>query len=385
MAVKKEKYFLEFNRDEIFKNLLAVEGHFRNIEKEAHDFGFLNCIVKHLADAEGHADEAISHALVVEGEESSRKFYELRNMIRDLRKRIQSRGMVPEEGIKEVRRIRRFFESFNPSYDVSKCSSCGPIEEVLKRLNIPKTDLREIEEENVDRIVEYLSRKYNVPKPMVRFLETCPVPEPSMFAAFDVSKKEIVLCRGGADAHKISHEFGHYLQIIKGKKPDEKEAEEFAEAEIRGTARWKPYADKQNEANGKGYKKVQPYKGRGKMVTWGEIGVIYGGQHIAKGLERAFDEVDKALGKEGETTFRRPSTLLNLGLGVFLPVIAIYGRVRDPLATLLVVIGGHMSTKVWEYVEEAMVGGSPAAAYWIPAGSSSPSPAITERAGASVY
>ncbi|KKM03626.1 hypothetical protein LCGC14_1772580, partial [marine sediment metagenome] len=64
-AGSKEAYYLSFNRDEIFKNLIAGEGHFRNFNSQKEDsVGFLNCIVKHLADAEGHCDEAVSHALI---------------------------------------------------------------------------------------------------------------------------------------------------------------------------------------------------------------------------------------------------------------------------------------------------------------------------------
>jgi len=69
----KEDYFLNFNRDEIFKGIVAVEGHFRNV-KPGFEAGDLACIVKHLADVEGHCDEAISHSLIAEGKETSSKF-----------------------------------------------------------------------------------------------------------------------------------------------------------------------------------------------------------------------------------------------------------------------------------------------------------------------
>jgi len=132
--VQKEKYYLEFNRDEIFKNFIASEGHFRNIGISKDKAGFLNCIVKHLGDAESHLDEAISHALIVEGEESSNKFYELRDKVKDFRKWIQSSPITRDEGIKEIRKLRREFESFNEAYDISKCEACGPIDEVLKEM-----------------------------------------------------------------------------------------------------------------------------------------------------------------------------------------------------------------------------------------------------------
>lgn len=121
----KEAYYLKYNKDEIFKGLLASESHFRNVE----DFagidreGNLSCIVKHLADAESHLDEAVSHSAVCE-KNKSEKFRQLRNRVRDFRRELQENHVVAEEGIKKVRALRREFESFNPAYDISKCTAC---------------------------------------------------------------------------------------------------------------------------------------------------------------------------------------------------------------------------------------------------------------------
>ena len=134
----KEAYYLNFNQDEVFKNLLASEGHFRNVDPKQDSYGFMNCIVKHLADAEGHADEAISHALIVKGKADSQKFNKLRDELKSFRKKLQESSIDQAEGIKEIRRIRRYFESFNPKYDVSKCQSCGDIDGFIKEFNATK-------------------------------------------------------------------------------------------------------------------------------------------------------------------------------------------------------------------------------------------------------
>jgi len=140
----KEAYYLEYNKDNIAKNLIQAEVHFRNIDPNVEpEVGFQNCILKHLLDAEGEAEEAISHSLVVEGEESAKKFTELRDKIRKLRKRMQKAWVPPEEGIKKIRELRRFFESFNPEYDISKCRSCGPIIEKGSQLLKAKTQQTE--------------------------------------------------------------------------------------------------------------------------------------------------------------------------------------------------------------------------------------------------
>lgn len=131
----KEQYYLEYNKDNIAKNLIQAEEHFRNIDPQAEQVvGFQNCILKHLLNAEAEAEEAISHSLIVEGEEKAKKFQQLRDEIRKLRKRLQKAWVPPEEGIKRVRQLRRKFESFNPEYDISKCRSCGPIIEKGSKL-----------------------------------------------------------------------------------------------------------------------------------------------------------------------------------------------------------------------------------------------------------
>lgn len=94
----------------------------------------MNCIVKHLGFAEGEAEEAISHSLVVEGVQRSKSYGTLRDEIYKLRKKIQSGDITQEEGIHDIRKVRALFEQLNPSYDISKCASCGPTEIPLKKL-----------------------------------------------------------------------------------------------------------------------------------------------------------------------------------------------------------------------------------------------------------
>lgn len=131
--VGKEGYYLKFNKDEIFKSYIAIEGHFRNVKEAGIDRkGFMNCAVKHSADAEGHLDEAISHSLIVENEETSDKFRKLRNNTREFRHALQTGTLSPAEGIHAVRALRHEFESFNPEYDISKCEACQVKVEIIK-------------------------------------------------------------------------------------------------------------------------------------------------------------------------------------------------------------------------------------------------------------
>lgn len=124
------------------------------------------------------------------------------------------------------------------------------------------------------------------------------------------------------------------------------------------------------------------------MVTYREVGIIYGGQHIGKGLTRGFVEIDKAMEREALKPHLRPSTWLNLGLGVGLPLISVFAKLRDPWDDLLVLAGGFTSTKVWDYAEEYVAaspspGGTPPGYVPVPPGytpvpppTPTPSPAL---------
>jgi hypothetical protein len=374
MTEPKEKYFLKYNKSNIFGALLQAETHFKNLSESQHADaeGHANCIVKHLSEIIAEALEAQAHSLVVEGEENSRKFKVLKDDVWSLRDGLQSGKISAEEGIREVRRIRRYFESFNPEYDVSKCQACGNVEEILAKLRIPKTSIAELEEETAHRILTHLSSKYNVPKPKLKILDNCPT-EPTEFGVFQArsGEPEIVLCRGSADSHKLLHEFAHYLQFLEKKPLSEQEAEQFALKEVE-----KPLYVEASHHNSSG-EKFMP-------LAWREVGLIVGGQHIFKGIERGFEEVDRYMGKAAAPVAERPSTWLNIGGGLALILIPrFFKRIPETLDWLFTVGGGHMTTKAWDYIEEAMAVApvAPAAGLYVPAGAPT---STSTQAGTSV-
>lgn len=237
-VVPKEAEFLEYNRDEIFKNLLAIEGHLRNLSDEGYDAEYYSCIIKHLADAESHADEAISHSLIVSGEGESENYTRLRDMIRVMRKRFQSEPPRSKAAMVEVRRIRRFFESFNKPFDTSKCISC------------------EIHTEKEHEKPLYSSSQ--------------------------------------------------------GKNPDSK-------------------------------------------MAWRETGVLVGGVHIGKGVTIAADYVDVYTGMCTAPLEQKPSTWINLLGGTALILLPrFYKRFSPTVDTLMTVVGGFMTTKVWDYAQQLL-------------------------------
>jgi hypothetical protein len=97
-------------------------------------------------------------------------------------------------------------------------------------------------------------------------------------------------------------------------------------------------------------------------LAWKETGLIVGGEHIFKGIERGFVEVDARLGKSGESVEKRPSTWLNILIGIGAIFFPRFVRVPDAADWLLTVGGAHMTTKAWDYVEEYMAKGAAAAA-----------------------
>jgi hypothetical protein len=101
------------------------------------------------------------------------------------------------------------------------------------------------------------------------------------------------------------------------------------------------------------------------VATWKDVGVNYGGQHIGKGITRLLKEVDKYAGKAAAPIGERPSTWMTV-IGTFaFPVAAVLGKLKDPWDKLAILIGGFLSTGLWDIIEEAMVsaGGAAGAAY----------------------
>jgi len=231
-----EAYFLEYNKDNIFKGLIQAETHLRHAKPGQQDEG-LNCVVKHLAEIEGEADEAVSHSLVVEGEEVANKFRELRDQVRQLRKEFQKGKITPEEGIRRLRRIRGFFESFNPEYDISKCDTCGASEEVLKAFFQKASPVVGAGlQRSALGLVKYLAARYNVPVPKVVF-QPCPgvggacymYPVASSSKDGEEDLGVIYLDPKTFNPHQICHEFAHYLHRVRGEEDSEEKANEFAD------------------------------------------------------------------------------------------------------------------------------------------------------------
>jgi len=383
-GISKERYYLSFNKDEIFKNLIASEGHFRNFTELKEDkAGFLNCIVKHLADAEGHCDEAISHALIAESEDSSRGFLELRDKIRDLRRYVQSSPITRDEGIREIRKIRRSFEAFNPDYDVSKCETCGDPTEVMEDItkiisdlknNAQKTVAHEndaedfliMEKEMADKVIAKLSEKYGVTPPELVISDKCHEPNVGLYSA-----GQIMVCKTGVNLHVLAHEFWHHVQKEKGMHIDEGEAEKFA-IELFAS----PHQ--------KGLYSIHAHSHTdSKMVkSIKDVGVIYGLQQLGYAADYGL--------KYANTL--RPEGLLGQPIAFWGDILGAIGGVlgalylRAPYDLAATMVGSYLSTDLWNQLARMvpMRVAMPPPLVYTPPGTVT-TPAVTQKGRYVVY
>lgn len=94
------------------------------------------------------------------------------------------------------------------------------------------------------------------------------------------------------------------------------------------------------------------------MPEWEETALIYGGEHLGKGVQRALVEVDRMVpaGFMGMPI----SEIVNIGAGVAIPVVLNYvWRPKAPWDKVLLLLGGYLSTSVWDYAEQATMSYTP--------------------------
>lgn len=378
-GVSKERYYLIFNKDEIFKNLIASEGHFRNFKSLKEDStGFLNCIVKHLADAEGHCDEAISHALIAEDRETSRKFLELRDEIRTFRKWIQSSPVTRDDGIREIRKLRRQFEGFNPDYDVSKCETCGDTSQIMEDITETIRELKSnaqvtaahendaedflvMEREMADKVIAKLSEKYGVKPPELVISDKCHEPMIGLYTA-----GRIMVCKTGVNLHVLAHEFWHHVQKERGMHLDECAAEKFA-------------VDLFKAPHQKGLYSIHAHSHNEMVKKIKDVGIIYGLQQLGYAADYGLKYAD-TLRPEG--ILGQPVSLWGDLLGTILGIIGAL-KLKAPYDLASAMVGGYLSTNLWNQLARLVpmrVATPPALTYTPPGTIVKPTPLVTTPA-----
>jgi len=122
LALSKYEQFLDWNKENIFINLVQAEDHVRHSTELRGEHA--SCILKHLAYVAGEADEAVSHALELGDAEQSRKFREISASARELMRRVREGSLSEEEAILSIRELRKKLSELAEEFNTEYCESC---------------------------------------------------------------------------------------------------------------------------------------------------------------------------------------------------------------------------------------------------------------------
>jgi hypothetical protein len=141
--MKPVERFAEYNKENILGNFLQAETHLKNLGDD-YDPEWAACIHKHLLEAQAELSELIAHE-----PEGGDDYREMMARTRKLRK-ASIRGMPVGEAISELRSIRGDFEKHVRGHDTEKCESCGPVDDILKKLGTKHLNTGTDQELNID-------------------------------------------------------------------------------------------------------------------------------------------------------------------------------------------------------------------------------------------
>lgn len=307
---------------------------------------------KHLPLIAGLASEGYGFA-----ETSQEKLFmaNLRDTSRSLRERIKKREVKTQEDMDKVsdwaRSIRHRIEAQEWKFEEPKTVEklLTELQEKLKAEFSSYTNLAQIETEMADKMLSFLSDKYNVPKPKLAITEECNSPLQGMHLGvteMETGKPRadldrIVMCKGGLNARVLVHEFMHYLKNVRGQRQDEAQVEQMAVKEIVS-----------KYSTGEKLLKVETSKytteAKRMSVSYRDVLTVYGGDLVADGVENGLEMyVDPMVTPTATLVQLKASTWINLALGIVLPVGAVmWKKIKAPLDLLLVSLGGHMVTHV---------------------------------------
>lgn len=298
--------------------------------------------MKHSLQLEEQADEGISHASELEDEEKVSVFHDLQEGARRLREQFKAR-VDPSRLILEVRALRKRAEILDPSFNLEKCKSCGNAEEMLSELRDMDRNtgesLGDLERGMAEKVLSGLSKKYGVKPPKLEILDECHEPSEGHYKLGTIR-----MCRGGINEHVLIHEFGHYMNDLKGKPLDEDDAEAFA-VNIIG-----------KDLNSRGVN--HSYSDRKMKVSAQvkEVALAVGGVNVGWGIGYAA----KAYGDPALPTLMGQKASLYVDvLGTIAGVVVALKSKKESVRKAAAFIAAGLSTHLWEDAEAAL---APAAA-----------------------
>ena len=93
-------------------------------------------------------------------------------------------------------------------------------------------------------------------------------------------------------------------------------------------------------------------------MGWRETGQIVGSEHLAKGISKVLDYLDSATGKATAPFYQRPSFWASVAGGALLVVVPrLLKRVPSWADVVMTALGGFLTTRAWDYLEEALAAG----------------------------
>lgn len=114
----KIKAFFEYNKENIYTNLIQAEDHARF----ADDLDHAQCIIKHLMFVIGELKEMENHAKLVEPDIVD-KVRELRDKVYNIYKGIVNKTIDKKDLCNKIWNIRKEFEKIVPEFNTEKCES----------------------------------------------------------------------------------------------------------------------------------------------------------------------------------------------------------------------------------------------------------------------
>lgn len=92
------------------------------------------------------------------------------------------------------------------------------------------------------------------------------------------------------------------------------------------------------------------------MATWKEVALIYGPEHIGKGVQRLLPELDSMLGFGAKPLLEKISTWIVIVATFLGPILAVkWSKLRSPWDLIVVGITGFLSTGLWDILEALFV------------------------------
>lgn len=356
MSVVEEKYVkeveeglentLEWNQKMVLSNLLIIEEHLGELEDSEVSHSW--CVVKHyLLATFHHCREALGHVeRLGRSSTSYKRFY---RKLKELNVYPEPRITIPD--IVKLRTEWRYIIG-DPTL-TGECAICETditpevkaiIEDIISKLqekegepeleehmhtHLNPDKYLQMERQLAEEILKDLSEEYGVDPPEIVISNKCHEPNVGSYR-----NGKIYMCRSGVNLHLLAHEWRHHLQRHSGSHFSESEAESFA------VDLFKPkktlYYKKNHDGN--------------KMMTINDIAVVYGGQHIGQGVERLLEYLD----------VQYPAGIMGVKaslIGDLLGTVGgVYGAMEldPPYDLLIALIGGHLSTNLWEQAEEFM-------------------------------